>query len=157
MALFDTVKRFFDYGSKSGASVANAANKAGGAVVDGAAAVTAAGVGAAAGGVAGAAGGAVGFLKGMVTRPGAAFKGGVGIIVAAIAAGGVYMAVRGRKKEQASSEAMTAAALNDLPPPIPDMAAMQQQATLMGMQPTPGQFAQREEARRGAAGQQLGM
>jgi len=93
-------------------------------------------------------------MKGALSRPGALVKGTVGLAAVAAAVGGIYLAVRGSKKHKSSADAMTAAALNDLPPPL----AMDSPQTMMGMQPQPGQFAQREEARRGApAGQQLGM
>ncbi len=150
MGIADVFKSWMGRGAAGGSSVANAVNSVGSAVVDGAAAATGAGIGAAAGGVAAVGGGIAGFLRGMVTRPGAALKGAVGIGIAAAAVGGIYLAVRGGKKEQSSSEAMTAAALNDLP------LAMDVPQTMMGMQPQPGEHAARVQASR-AGGQQLGM
>ncbi|MDX2113346.1 MAG: hypothetical protein SFW63_06410 [Alphaproteobacteria bacterium] len=152
MGIADTFKSWMGRGAAGGSSVANTVNSVGGAVVDGAAAATGAGIGAAAGGAAAVGGGIAGFLRGMVTRPGAALKGAVGIGIAAAAAGGIYLAIRGGKKQQSSSEAMTAAALNDLPPPL----AMDVPQTMMGMQPQPGEHAARVQASR-AGGQQLGM
>jgi hypothetical protein len=150
MSLFN---KLFSGSKAAGEGAVGAFNRVGGAVVDTAATGARAVGGAAMGGVGAAAGGAAGVVKGFFKSPVASLKGVVGVAAIAAAIGGAYLAIRKTKTRSSSAEAMTAAAMNDLPPPIamnPD--------TMMGMQPQPGQFAAREDARRGApAGQQLGM
>ncbi len=143
---------FFQKSSAAGEGAVGLFNKAGGAVVDAGTKGAKAVGGALVGGVGAVAGGAAGVAKGIVKSPVASLKGVIGVAAIAAAAAGVYYAIRGGKKQQSSSEAMTAAALNDLPPPL----AMDMPQTMMGMQPQPGEHAARVQASR-AGGQQLGM
>lgn len=98
-------------------------------------------------------GGTVGTVTGVVTgitKPLHKPLKILGIIAAVgVVAGTAAHYLRKNKKRDLPQEPM------DMAPPIPDMSAMP--GTMMGMQPQPGQFAAREDARRGAtAGQQLG-